>query len=196
MVKTKRCVSSRSTFSFPCRSSRGLSLLELLIALLILEIAITGFAQFFMGGLDLSRKAKTSEMAQILAQNQMEKLVRTVPTDTPSFFSADQPPRLLNERPERFGESAPAGETDADSFRWIAEVAPVAHNPKLMNLSLYVYTISVQPASQSEKSLLPGQMRLLDDKRRFVYVESAADGSAEVIQGKENLRLTTAVAIP
>lgn len=185
----------RSEISRSCRSTQGLTLLELLIAFLILQIAITGFAQLFMGGLDLSRRTRISELAQILAQDKMEELVRTLPADIPSVSSKGSAPFLLRERPAPFSDFGPASAAEVNSFRWIAEAAPAPHDPKLIYISLYVYTVSARPAKR--ESVEPGQeFYLSDDRTRFVYFQTAADGSTEVIQGKENLRLATAVAVP
>jgi type II secretory pathway pseudopilin PulG len=167
----------------------GLSLLELLVALLILQIAITGFAQFFMGGLDLSKKTRTSELAQILAQNKMEELLRTFPASAQSEAGIS----ALNERPRIF-EDFNALSPETSSFRWIAESMRAPHNPGLMTISLHVYEISSRPARTETVS--EQEFYLSDDRKRFTFFELAEDGSAQLVQGREKVRLTSAVAVP
>ncbi len=169
-------------------NTRGLSLLELIIALLILQIAITGFAQLFMAGLDLSRKARLAELAQILAQTKMEELSRTVPGEA----MADNSTRLLPERPAAF-EDVNRGTVDANSLRWIAEVVPQQRNPQLVTISLHVYNVSSRHGKRQSSEQ---DFYLSEDKTRFTYIQPAEDGAVEVIQGKEQLCLTSAVAIP
>jgi len=172
-------------------ATRGLSLLELIIALLILQIAITGFAQLFMRGLDLSRKARTNELAQILAQNKMEELARTLPADAGLHAS----PHLFPELPAVFPDSGPASAPDASSLRWIAEMAPATHNPDLLNVSLYVYSISVR-AGKREGGPSEQDFYLSEDRKRFTYIQPAESGGIEVIRGKEEFRVTSAMAVP
>lgn len=187
--RTLRSVVSNIFF----HSKKGLSLLELLVALLVLQIAITGFAQFLMGGLDLSRKIRINEIAQILAQNKMEELLQTVPAEG-ALPSGESGPRLLNEMPLGFSDAAP-GVPESDSFRWLAELAPAPHNPKLVDISLHVYAVRSRPA-QGEGAALAQPFFLSDDKKRFTLVQAADDGSVEVMQGREQLRLVTAIAVP
>jgi type II secretory pathway pseudopilin PulG len=175
--------------SFPSPTRSGLSLLELLVALLILQIAITGFAQFFMGGLDLSKQTRTGELAQILAQNKMEELLRTVPASAQSEAGL----WALNDRPRNFDDSSVVS-PEAGSFRWIAESMQASHNPRLMTISLHVYEVSSRPAKTEAVS--EQGFYLSDDRKRFTFFELAEDGSAQLVQGKEKVCLTSAVAVP
>lgn len=172
------------------RSQNGLSLLELLVALLVLQIAITGFAQFFLGGLDLSRRARDNEVAQILAQNKMEELLRTVPAEIGLVGKPGA--RFLQERPAAFHESVP-GVPEAGSFRWLAELAPAPQNPKLARLSLHVYTVRSRPVKGEAAA---EDFFISDDRKRFNFIQTTDDGSRQLIQGKEQLQLVTAVAVP
>jgi type II secretory pathway pseudopilin PulG len=182
----------RFRFSFLLlRSQKGLSLLELLVALLVLQIAITGFAQFFLGGLDLSRKARDNEVAQILAQNKMEELLRTVPAEVGLVGKPGA--RFLHERPSAFHESVP-GVPEAGSFRWLAELTPAPNNPKLARLSLHVYAVRSRPVkgeAAAEKDFF-----VSDDRKRFNLIQTVDDGSRQIVQGKEQIQLLTAVAVP
>jgi type II secretory pathway pseudopilin PulG len=172
-------------------SHRALSLLELLIALLILQIAITGFAQFFMGGLDLSLRTRQNAVAQILAQNEMEELLRTLPARAQA--SAQPVSGLLNERPAGFDSGPDAPETSA--FRWIAELISSPSNPKLMEITLHVYTVRTRPAQRGNVAA-DQEFFLSDDRERFTWFQPAEDGSISVMQGKEQVRLVSAAAIP
>ncbi len=181
----------------PPRTSRGLTLLELIIAFVILEIALTVFAQLFMGGLDLARKARSADMAQILAQARMEELMRTVSTNAHLKFSSGGPgtSKLLNDVPGTFDDLAYGHSQNVEPFMWLAEAAPSPNNPKLVNVSLHVYVVTKRTKPQG--SSLPAQdFYVSDDRKGFTLMHTLSDGSIEVIVGKERLRVTSAVALP
>ncbi|RJP20534.1 MAG: hypothetical protein C4520_11230 [Candidatus Abyssobacteria bacterium SURF_5] len=191
MIKTERSA-SRNRFSFaPLSESSGLSILELIIALLILQIAVTGFAQFFMGGLDLSKKARGSELAQILAQNQMEEILRNFPAQT--ALAQTGGPRLLQDFPGRFRDFS-LDSSEVSSFRWIAEILPASHNPKLATITLHVYAITSREVKGGAVSSEP-EFFLSDDRKRFSLIQPGEDGSSEIVQGKEALHIVTALAV-
>jgi type II secretory pathway pseudopilin PulG len=189
--RSARTFRFRFSSSLLLRSESGLSLLELLVALLVLEIAITGFAQFFLGGLDLSRKARDNEVAQILAQNKMEELLRTAPAEIDLVGKPGA--RFLQERPAAFHESVP-GVPEAGSFRWLAELTPAPQNPKLAHLSLHVYAVRSRPVKG--EAAAEEDFFVSDDRKRFNLIQTADDGSRQIIQGKEQIQLITAVAVP
>ena len=109
MISEKRASRGKRAFPWPkilCTSS-GLTILELIIAFVVLQVALVVFAQFITKALDFSREVRRLEMAQILAQSKMEELIRTLSVDpnlTSLFGDADSS-RILNERPGVFHTS-------------------------------------------------------------------------------------------
>lgn len=179
------------------RSSKGLTLLELIIALLVLQIALVTFAQFITRALDYSRRIRQVEMAQILAQARMEELIRTfTPADAlaPGTGEGDSP-SLLNERPGTFEDMAYGLSEDIDPFKWIAEVNTSERNPKLLELTLHIYVVDRR--TKSEKTSEPVEdFYLSEDRERFMYTYTLPDNSVEVMLGRQKLEVTSAVAIP
>jgi prepilin-type N-terminal cleavage/methylation domain-containing protein len=57
------------------RSSNGLSLIEVCIAIAILAVMLTSFSGIFNQGYRFLRKARMNNLACLLAQEQMEKLL-------------------------------------------------------------------------------------------------------------------------
>jgi type II secretory pathway pseudopilin PulG len=183
--KTKRGVGPGRTF----RSNKGLTLLELILALMVLQVALVAFAQFITRALDYSRQVRRMEMSQILAQAKMEELVRTLSTDY------DQREGLLNERPGSFGDLAFARPEDVSPFRWIAEVAQSETTPGLLEVTLRIYVVAKR--IREEKPSEPvDDFYLREDRKRFTYQHMLHDGSLEVVSGKEKFTLSSAVAVP
>ena len=175
----------------------GLTLLELLIAFVVLQIALVTFAQFMTKALDYSREVRRMEMAQILAQAKMEELFRTLFSDTSPALPPGEAgaPRVLNERPGSFDDFAYAQSEDITPFRWVAEVKPSADNPVLLNLSLHVYI--TEKRIKSEKVSVPVEdFYISEDRERFSFTHTLSDGSVEVIHGKEKVRVSSAIALP
>lgn len=171
------------------RSSKGLTLLELIIALLILQIALVAFAQFLTKALDYSLQVRRVEMAQILAQARMEELIRILSAGEGKTSG------LLNDRPGTFYDMAYGQSEDVDPFKWIAEVAPLETNPKLLELTLRIYVVDRR--SKSERTSESGEdFYVSEDLERFTYTHMLPDGSIEVMAGKEKLKISSAVAIP
>ncbi|MBI5115813.1 hypothetical protein HZA56_05025 [Candidatus Poribacteria bacterium] len=174
-----------------CDSS-GLSMLELIMAFVVLQVAIVAFAQFFTAALDLSRSARRTEMAQMLGQAKMEDLMRSVPAQQPLDFS-EESVRLLNDRPGTFEEFASANPEDISPFMWIAEAGLSPQSNKLVNLTLHVYSVRKRTKEgESPKE----DFNLSDSRKTFTLVHTLADGSLELMRGKEELRLSSAVALP
>ncbi len=179
------------------RDSGGLTLLELIVAFLILQIALVGFAQFMTKALDYSSRVRRGEMAQILAQVRMEELIRAIPTGAIEIGPVEQEhaSRVLNERPGGFDDLAYAHSEDVSPYRWLAAVAPTQGDPKLLGLTLYVY--SVRKKTKEEKSSEPVESFVLsEDRERFTYTHTMPDGTVEVVQGRERIRVSSAVALP
>ena len=179
------------------RDSSGLSLLELIVAFVILEIAVTVFAQLFMGGLDLARKARSADMAQILAQARMEELIRTIPSTAALKFSDEGSgtSKLLNDVPGTFDDLAYGHSENVDPFMWLAEAAPSPSNPKLVNVALHVYVVTKRTKPQGS-SAQTQDFYVSDDRKGFTLTHTLSDGSVEVIVGKERLSVSSAVALP
>jgi len=172
------------------QSSKGLTLLELIVAMLILQIALVAFAQFMTKALDYSRRVRQVEMAQILAQAKMEELIQTISTVGPPKPLAEEGTIILNDGPGTFNDLALGQTEDIDPFKWLAEVAPSGTNPKLVELTLHVYVVRKR-TTESEKEFF-----VSDDRERFSYWHVIPDGSIEIMVGKEKLKVASAVAIP
>jgi len=178
------------------RSRKGMTLLELLIALLVLQIALVTFAQFITKALDYSRRIRQVEMAHILAQAKMEELTRTISAaGAPIPLGRGKGPVLLNERPGGFRDLAYSRSEDVAPFRWLAEATPSATNPKLLELTLRIYVID-RRARLEDVSEPVDIFDVSEGMERFNYTYMLPDGAAEAISAKEKLRVTSAVAIP
>jgi type II secretory pathway pseudopilin PulG len=179
------------------RTSGGLTLLELIIAFVVLQVAIVTFAQFFTAALDFSLKARRTEMAQMLAQSKMEELIRTFPDGAALTSSPEErgAPQLLNDHPGTFADFVHAHPEDIEPFMWVAEAAPSQSNPKVSNLTLHVYMVTKR--TKSEKASAPEQdFYVSDDREWFTFIHTLSDGSVEVLRGQEKLRISSAVALP
>ncbi len=177
-------------------SSRGLTLLELIVAFVILEIAITVFAQLFMGGLDLARKARSADMAQILAQARMEELMRTIPSADLKFSDEGSgTSKLLNDVPGTFDDLAYGHSANVEPFMWLAEATPSPNSPNLVNVALHIYVVTKRTKPQGSSSRAQ-DFYVSDDRKGFTLTRTLSDGSVEVIVGKERLSLSSAVALP
>ena len=177
-------------------TSTGTTLLELIVALVVLQVALVAFAQFITMALDYSRRVRHVEMAKVLAQQKLEELIRTIPDGTVIAFppGETQVPQLLNDRPGSFENLVNAHSEDVAPFRWMAEVSPSPANPSLLNLTLHVYVTDkrVKP----EKATAPVEdFYISEDRERFTFIHTISGGSVEVIRGKEKLRISTAVAL-
>ena len=171
------------------RSSKGLTLLELIVAFLVLQIALVGFAQFITKALDYSRQVRRIEMAQILAQAKMEELLLTLPNADPRASG------ILNEGPGNFVDMAYGRSEDVDPFRWIAEAAPSNTNPNLTELTLHIYVVGKRTKRETPSE--PAEdFFVSDDRERFSYTYVLPDGSVEIIVGRQKLAVSSAVAIP
>lgn len=178
------------------RTSDGLTILELLIAFVVLQIALVVFAQFITTALDFSREVRRIEMAQILAQSKMEELIRTLPSDPYLASSLDEngSSQILNKRPGSFQEYALMQAEDVSPFMWIAEAKPSTDNAGLLHVTLYVYV--TQTRTKSEKASTPvNDFYVSEDRELFSFAHSLSDGAVEVINGKEKLRVSSAVAL-
>jgi len=180
----------------PVSTSSGLTILELLIAFVLLQVAIVTFAQFMTTALDYSRDVRRRQMAQILAQTKMEELLRTTPTDATLRFPSRTTgaSHLLSERPGIFDNIAHTHSEDVSPFRWVAEATPAAHNPDLLNLTLHVYVIKRR--LKKEKTAEPVEnFYLPEDRRWFTFAHTLGDGSVEVIRGTEKVSISSAVSV-
>ncbi|MBI4829981.1 MAG: hypothetical protein HY801_00170 [Candidatus Lindowbacteria bacterium] len=172
--------------------SRGLSMLEVIIAFVILQVSIVAFAQFFTAALDISRSARRTEMAQMLGQAKMEELMRLLPVQEPLDFP-EGTAKVLNERPGTFDEYASANPEDITPFSWIAEANLSPTNSKLVDFTLHIYSVRKRTKeSESPKE----EFYVSDNRKTFTFVHTLADGSTEFMHGKEELRLSSAVALP
>jgi type II secretory pathway pseudopilin PulG len=172
------------------KSSKGLTLLELIMALLILQVALVAFAQFMTKALDYSRRVREVEMAQMLAQAKMEELMLTLSTTgMPKTLSAEGK-TILNETPGTFNDLALGQAEDIDPFKWVLEAAPSKTHPKLVELTLHVYVVRTRTTDSMREFFVS------DDRERFSYSRAMPDGSIEIMAGKEKLRIVSAVAIP
>jgi type II secretory pathway pseudopilin PulG len=180
----------------PTSSSSGLTILELLIAFVLLQVAIVAFAQFMTTALNYSRDVRRRQMAQILAQTKMEELLRTIPTDVTLGFPSGTTgaSHLLSERPGTFDDLETTHSEDVSPFRWIAETTPAAHNPDLLNLTLHVYVIKRR--LKIEKATEPVEdFYLPEDRGWFTFAHTLGDGSVEVIRGQEKVSISSAVSV-
>jgi len=199
IIAVKNISHEKPISPWPERSCQpqGLTLLELLIAFVVLQVALVIFAQFITRALDFSREVRRMEMAQILAQSKMEELIRTISVDPSSraSFGNDDSPRILNREPGSFSEIASMQAEDASSFRWLAEAQPAPENPHVLNLTLYVYVIKIRTKS-GQASMPSDEFYVSDDREWFNLKRSLDDATVEVITGKERLRVSSAVALP
>lgn len=177
-------------------TSTGTTLLELIVALVVLQIALVAFAQFITMALDYSRRVRHVEMAKVLAQQKLEELIRTIPDGTEIAFPPGeiQVPQFLSDRPGSFENFAYAHSEDVAPFRWMAEVSPSPGNPSLLNLTLHVYVTNKR--IKPEKATAPVEdFYISEDRERFAFIHTISDGSVEVMRGEEKLRISTAVAL-
>ncbi len=181
------------------RSSRGLTLLELLVAFLILQVALIAFAQFITKALDYSRQVRHVEMAKILAQAKMEGLIRTLSINGAPMTGITGETTVLNTGPGVFTDLAYGQSEDVDPFRWVAEVKASETNSKLLNLTLRVYTVRrrVKTGAGAE-DIEEGieDFYISESRELFTYTYLLPDGSVEVMVGKQKLAVTSAVALP
>ena len=179
-------------------SSKGLTLLELLVAFMILQVALVAFAQFITKALDYSRLIRQVEMAQILAQAKMEGLIRTLSTDGAPAAGVPGETIVLNKGPGAFSDMAYGRSEDVDPFRWVAEATVSEANSKLLNLTLRVYV--VKRRIKTEATEAGGEnvedFFVSEDRERFTYTYLLPDGSVEVMVGRQKLVIASAVAIP
>jgi type II secretory pathway pseudopilin PulG len=181
------------------RSSKGLTLLELLIAFLILQVALIAFAQFITKALDYSRQVRQVEMAQILAQAKMEGLIRTLSTQGAPAAEMGGETVVLNNGPGIFNDVAYGRSEDIDPFRWVAEAKTSETNSKLLNLTLRVYTVRRRvkaDADGKDEGEDVEDFFVSEDKERFTYTYRLPDGSVEIMVGKQKLTVASAVALP
>ena len=187
------------------RNPRGLTLLELLVALLVLQIALIAFAQFMTKALDYAMRTRQIEMAQILAQAKVEELLMTIPAGAVTIPPGDESlaSRFLNERPGTFDDLAYSHSEDVSAFRWVAEAASSEADPKLLDLTLHVYV--VKKRIREEEAAEPTEEQIAqpaedfyvsENRKHFTYIHSLPDGSVEVMRGKQKITVSTAVAIP
>ncbi|RJP75292.1 MAG: hypothetical protein C4532_00765 [Candidatus Abyssobacteria bacterium SURF_17] len=176
--------------------TRGLTLLELIIAFVVLQVAIMVFAQLFSAGLTLSRKAKQIEMAQILAQAKMEEIMRTLAAQAAPEASVGESgaPVFLRDRPSSFADFGSMHAEDTQPFMWLAEAIPSADTPRLFHVTLHVYMVEERPLLRRTLGA-EEDFWLSENREEFTLIREAADGSPEVAQGKEKLRITSAVAL-
>lgn len=197
MLSTKRYKPTGRPLPVPriFRPARGLTLLELIIAFVVLQIALIAFAQLMTRALDYSRSARRQELAKMVAQTKMEELLRTIPERTDLAPQVVGEPLLLNERPGAFDHIAYGHSEDISPFMWVAETEVSKSHPKLLNVTLRVYLVNKR--TQSGKSDAPvDDFFITDDRKRFTYKHSSLDGTVEVMTGKEKLSVASAVALP
>jgi len=199
MISAKRASCEIRAFPWPGIScqSKGLTLLELLIAFVVLQVALVIFAQFITKALDFSREVRRVEMAQILAQSKMEELIRTISVDPKlgTSFGKDDSPRILNKEPGSFPDLAYMQAEDVTPFRWLAEAKPAPGNPGILDLTLHIYVTRTR--TKSDQASMPADdFYISDDREWFNFKRSLGDGSIEVITGKEKLRVSSAIALP
>ncbi len=204
--KRSICAGLTLRFAKAIRSPRGLTLLELLIALLVLQIALIAFAQFMTKALDYSRRTRLIEMAQILAQARVEELLMTIPAGAVTIPPGDEglASRFLNERPGTFDDLAYSHSEDVSAFRWVAEAASSEADPKLLDLTLHVYVVkkrireekAAEPAKEEQVAQPTEDFHVFENRKQFTYIHTLPDGSVEVMRGKQKITVSTAVAIP
>jgi len=179
------------------RSSGGLTLLELIIAFVVLQVAIVTFAQIMTSALDFSGQVRRTELAQNLAQAKMEEMIRTIHLEPSSLPHPGEIPKpfFVQARPQVFESSPYSLSEDTAPFMWMAEAVPSKNNPQLFYLTLHVYEVKKRtaPGAASEA---PEQFTLSEDRERFTYTYAPGGGAAEAINGKEKLRLSSAAAFP
>jgi type II secretory pathway pseudopilin PulG len=199
MISKKRELFGKCTspLSGTLDNSNGLTILEVIIAFVVLQIALVAFAQFMTKALDFSREVRRVEMAQILAQAKMEEFIRTLPLETtPAFSPGDTgTSQFLNEIPASFDGLAYAESEDISPFRWVAEATPSVDNPGLLNLTLHVYVVEKRIKSQKSSTLVK-DLYIPEDREWFSFTHSLSDGTVEVVNGKEKLRVSSAIALP
>ena len=180
------------------RSSKGLTLLELIVALLILQIALIAFAQFMTRALDYSRRVRRVEMAQILAQAKMEELIRTISAGGAPTDGVGAESTILNKGPGTFSDLAYGPSEDIDSFKWVAETTASEANPKLLELTLHVYVVKRRVKSEKAEKAAEDieDFYVSENRERFSYTYLLPNDSVEIMVGKEKMKVTSAVAIP
>jgi type II secretory pathway pseudopilin PulG len=197
MLSMKRAARGKRTAPSPSiiRASDGMTLLELIVAFVVLMIALVTFAQFMTKALTYSRSVRRAEMAQMLAQAQMEQLTRKLSAEGITLESGEEggPTQFFGEGPAPFEDLADARGEDLSPFMWVADAEPSANDPKLANVTLYVYTVS---SRLKENSALADDVYVSDDRERFTITHALADGSTEVLYGREQFTLSSAVALP
>lgn len=185
-----------SAAPFEKSAERGLTMLELIIAFVVLQVAIVMFAQFFTAGLDFSRRARRSGMAQILAQAKMEELLRTLPQQPSLTLAADKSgvERFLSGRPGTF-EDTYSHTQIVEPFMWVAEAVPSSEDKSLLQLTLYVYTVTSWTRSEQTQGAQE-DFYLPEHREHFNLITPLADGSVEITRGKLKLTLSTVTARP
>jgi hypothetical protein len=180
------------------RRTDGLSMIELIVAFVVLQVAIVTFAQLFTAGLDFSRNIRRIELAQLLAHTKMEDLLRTIPADSTLQPAPDEPDAvvLVTPRPASFEAAAHVHSEDLERFRWLAETRRVPDTENLVGVTLYVYTIDTWEKGDK----LTGaeeDFYISDDRERFTYTYTpSGSNTVQFMRGREKLRISSAVTLP
>ncbi|GAB4346857.1 MAG: hypothetical protein Kow0099_28460 [Candidatus Abyssubacteria bacterium] len=175
----------------------GLSMIELIVAFVVLQVAIVTFAQLFTAGLDFSRNIRRIELAQMLAHTKMEELLRTVPEDPALQPTTDEPDAatLITPRPASFEAFAHAHSEYIERFRWLAETHALPNNRNMVGITLHVYIIDTWEKTDTQTN--PEEdFYLSEDRERFTYAYVPPGNNAvQFMRGREKLRITSAVAL-
>ena len=199
MLSMKRLARERDTTPSPnvIGASSGMTLIEVIVAFVILMIALVAFAQFMTKALDYARKVRHAEMAQLLAQAKMEELIRKLPAEGLTFETGDNgsAAKLLGERPAPFENLSDIRGEDLTPFMWVAEAAPAEQETGLANVNVYVYTVTSRikdnPAPETEDDVY-----VSDDREWFTIMNALDNGKTEVLHGRREFTLSSAVALP
>jgi competence protein ComGC len=114
---------------------QGLTLVELILALLIIEVALLIMVQTFVQGLYLQQHVAGQSRALLVAQAQMDALLRDAPGHGVSLAETGTFPK--EPRPVE-AEALGLDEAATEGYRWQFTVEPHEEEPALREITLHL----------------------------------------------------------
>lgn len=139
-------------------TSRGCSLLEVLVATACLVVALVAVAQVIVVAARANHRAKETTFATVLAQQKMEEIV----VDSASGPGAD----FVDAHGNLLGAGAIPPEAAAYSRRWAIEPLSASFADTLVVQVLVTSVRAHADGSIASRILLPGEARLVTMRRR------------------------------
>ena len=112
---------------------QGLTLIELILALFIIEVALLIMVQTFVQGIHLQQQVASQSRAALVAQAQMDAVLRYASAhgvSVPETVTFPEEPRPLDAAALGLDESAVEG------YRWQVTVGPHNEDPRLREVAL------------------------------------------------------------